>query len=195
MRRRWIVATGLVPAALWLASLALVVAESRRDHATPADAMIVLGAAQYNGRPSPVFAARLRHAALLWQRGLAPVIVLTGGMGANDTLSEAEAGRRFLSAMGVPDSVLLVEATGRSSEPSLRAAARRIKARGGHTAILVSDGFHMLRLGVIARRLGLAAAGSPATLSPIGQSPRREIPYFLAESFKVPIAFLVTRSE
>lgn len=192
MRRVLALALALVGVA-WLVSIGLVAAAARRDGAAPADAIVVLGAAQYNGQPSPVLRARLDHAAGLWRRGLAPVIIATGGVGERDSISEAEVARRYLAHLGVPDSALLVEGTGRSSVPSLRAAAARVRARGGRRVLLVSDGFHMARLVVIARRLGLDPLASPASGSPIRRSLRREVGYILGESVKVPVAFLVTR--
>src|SRR6266571_2846820 len=78
-----------------------------RDQARTADAIVVLGAAQYNGRPSPVFRARLDHAAALYQRGLAPVVLVTGGIGSGDTVSESEVGRRYLLKAGLPDGAVV----------------------------------------------------------------------------------------
>jgi len=192
MRRALAWAVALVLAG-WLVCVGLVAAAARRDRAGPADAIVVLGAAQYNGQPSPVLRARLDHAAALWRGGLAPVIIATGGVGDRDTVSEADVARRYLARSGVPDSALLVEGAGRSSVPSLRAAAAQVRARGGQRVVLVSDGFHMARLVVIARRFGLEPLASPAPGSPIRRSLRRELGYILAESVKVPVAFLVTR--
>lgn len=191
--RRVVVAIVFAAAVAWTASLALVVRASRRDDAAPAQAIIVLGAAQYDGRPSPVLRARLDHAAALWRRGLAPLVIVTGGIGAGDTTSEAAVGRRYLREAGLPDSAVVAEATGRESESSLRAAAAHVRGPSPRV-ILVSDGFHMQRLAVIARRLGLQPLGSPAPGSPIRASQRREAGYFLAESVKWPAAFLLTRS-
>jgi uncharacterized SAM-binding protein YcdF (DUF218 family) len=140
-----------------------------------------------------VLRARLDHAAALWRRGLAARIVVTGGVGAGDTTSEAAVGRRYLQGRGLPDSAIVAEATGRATEPSLRAALALVPGRAG-PVILVSDGFHMQRLCVIARRLGLQPLGSPAPGSPIRANRRRELAYFLAESVKWPVAFLLTRS-
>lgn len=191
--RRIVAATlgGLV--VLWLSSLTAVVASARRDAAAPSDAIVVLGAAQYNGRPSPVFRARLDHAAALYHRGLAPLVIVTGGIGAGDSLSEAAVGRGYLIAAGLPDSAVAEESAGRSSAPSLRAAAEELRRRGVRRVILVSDGFHLLRLGFLAHRLGLAAVGSPAPASPITSNSRREIGYLLAESVKAPAALLFAR--
>ena len=179
----------------WLASLALVARAARRDEAARSGAIVILGAAQYNGRPSPVFKARLDHAADLFRRHLAPVIVVTGGTGSGDSVSEAVVGRRYLHQVaGIADSALEAIETGRTSEESLRAFARTAPP-GERRIILVSDGFHMLRIAILARRLGLASLNSPAPTSPIRANRRLEVQYLLAESVKAPIAFLTTRSE
>lgn len=191
--RRLFAAVAVLVLLAWLASFIAVVRASRRDEAAPADAIVVLGAAQYNGHPSPVLRARLDHAMALYERKLAPVIIVTGGVGTRDSLSEAVVGGRYLRLRGVPDSAVIVEATGSSSDPSLRAAADAVRARGGRRVIMVSDGFHLLRLSIMARRLGLEALGSPDAGSPIRRDPRRELPYLLAESVKAPAAFLLTR--
>ncbi len=191
--RRLIVAAAAVLVAGWLVSAEEVVRAARRDQAAPADAIVVLGAAQYNGRPSPVFRARLDHAATLFRRGLAPHVLVTGGVGLGDTVSEAVVGRRYLIAAGTDSTAVVAIATGRSTEPSLQAAATWIRAHGGRRTILVSDDFHMLRLSITARRLGLAPLGSPARHSPIAANKRLELGYLFAESFKAPLAFLVTR--
>ncbi len=191
--RRVVAGAVILLVAAWVWSLVAVVRAAGHDAAGPADAIVVLGAAQYNGRPSPVFRARLDHAAALLARRLAPRVVVTGGTGVRDTVSEAVVGRRYLLATGVPDTVVVAIDIGRSTEPSLRAAAGWIRARGGRRAILVSDGFHMLRLAITARRLGLVPLPSPARSSPIASNRRLELGYVVAESFKAPIAFLVTR--
>jgi uncharacterized SAM-binding protein YcdF (DUF218 family) len=192
MRRFVFIAVGAVLAA-WLTSFLAVAATSRRDAAAPAAAIVVLGAAHYNGTPSPVFAARLDHAATLYRRGLAPVVVVAGGTAVGDTVSEAAAGRRYLLRAGLPDSVVRAEPTGRSSEVALRAVAQGLP-EDARRVVLVSDGFHLLRLAVIARRLGLEPLGSPTPSSPIRANWHRELGYLLAESLKVPVALFVTRS-
>ena len=191
--RRALVAFVLGLVVLWLLSLAAVVLASRRDTAAPADAIVVLGAAQYDGHPSPVFRARLDQAWRLFRRHLAPLVIVTGGIGAGDTVSEAVVGRRYLLAAGVPDAAVVAEAAGRTSAASVRAAARRLREQGGARAIFVSDGFHLLRLGFLARRFGLQAFGSPARQSPISSNRRLELGYFLAESVKAPAALLLGR--
>jgi uncharacterized SAM-binding protein YcdF (DUF218 family) len=192
--RRFFAALAVVLALAWLGSFMAVLRASRHDAAERADAIVVLGAAQYNGRPSPVLKARLDHAAALYRRGLAPLVVVTGGTARGDVVSEAAAGRRYLLEAGLPDSAVRAEETGSSTEPSLRAAALEVKRRGGMRVVLVSDGFHLLRLTIVARRLGLTSLGSPAPDSPIRANGRKELAYLLAESFKAPAAFLLTRS-
>lgn len=191
--RRVILAAAVLLGAAWVVSVVEVVLAARRDAAAPADAIVILGAAQYNGHPSPVFKARLDHAVVLFRKGLAPRLVVTGGVGYGDTVSEAVVGRRYLVAAGVSDMAVVAIGTGRSTEPSLRAAADWVRTHGGQRVILVSDGFHMLRLCLMAARLGLVPLGSPARASPIAANRRLELAYVLAESFKAPIAYLVTR--
>ena len=192
MRRVIAVAAALVVAA-WLLVVIAVVVAAGHDAAAPADAIVVLGAAQYNGHPSPVFRARLDHAAELFRRGLASHLIVTGGVGAGDTVSEAVVGQRYLTSGGIDSAAIVAIATGRSTEPSLRAAADWVHRHGGRRVILVSDGFHMLRLCLMAQRLRLVPLGSPAKRSPIASNRRLEIGYVLAESFKAPIAYLLTR--
>ena len=107
----------------WLGALVAVVAAASRDRARPAAAIIVMGAAQYDGRPSPVLRARLDHAIALWHKGLAPRLIVTGGRRAGDRTSEAATGRRYAVAHGVPDSAILMESEGRTTAESMRAAA------------------------------------------------------------------------
>src|SRR5438309_11197809 len=126
MRRRFVAATVVSVLLLigWAAVVVTVAVTAARDEATTADAIAVLGAAQYNGRPSPVFRARLDHGAALYQRGLAPVILVTGGIGSRDTLSESEVGRRYLLRAGLPDGAVVGLPAGASTSASLEAAAQ-----------------------------------------------------------------------
>src|SRR6266853_6635353 len=114
----WIVLATLLLA--WMASLAAVVWASRHDGARPADAIVVLGAAQYNGHPSPVLKARLDHAARLFRRHFASRVIVTGGVGTGDSVSEAVVARRYLVETGLPDSAVRADTAGRTSEASLR---------------------------------------------------------------------------
>lgn len=141
------------------------------DEARPADAIVVMGAAQYNGRPSPLFRARLEHAVALYQRGLAPIFVATGGRGRpGDTTTEAEVARAYALAHGVPDEAILVEDRGRTTLESLRTVGRMLRERGVDSALFVSDRTHMLRVLRVARDQGLVAYGSPTTTSPAESS-------------------------
>ena len=176
----------------WVAVVIAVVEVGRRDGARPADAIVVLGAAQYGGRPSPVLRARLDHALVLWRRSLAPTVVVTGGTGVGDTTSEAAVGRRYLMQRGVPDSAIVMEDRGLTTGQSLDAVAEIMHDRPGRSVILVSDPFHMLRLALLARRLGMTPYTSPTRPSPISKSPA-QWKYVLAESVKVPLAFLLER--
>ncbi|HVE47356.1 MAG TPA: YdcF family protein [Acidimicrobiales bacterium] len=135
-----------------------------RDQARPAQAIVVFGAAQYDGRPSPVLRARLDHALALYERGLAEKVVVTGGRRAGDRFTEASASAAYLRRRGVPESALLREVSGRSSWQSLASAARFLKRRDPPITkvLLVSDGYHAARIAAIADELGLDAHTSPA---------------------------------
>ncbi len=178
---------------VWLVSAAAVLVWSSRDEARPAEAIVVLGAAQYAGRPSPVLRARLDHALELWDRHLSSLLILTGGTGAGDTTSEAAVGRKYARKHGVPDSSILEENAGRTTSESMRAVAGMLEVRGLQTALLVSDPFHMLRLRILARRFGFTPYTSPTRTSPI--SPNREArwKYIFSESIKAPLAFFFER--
>src|SRR2546430_3083981 len=124
--RRKVVAAGTLMVALtfgWAAVVVAVALAGAHDEARSADAIAVLGAAQYNGRPSPVFRARLDHAAALYQRGLAPVVLVTGGVGSGDTVSESEVGRRYLVKAGLPDGAVVGLPAGASTSASLAGVA------------------------------------------------------------------------
>jgi len=135
---------------------------STHDGARPADAIIVLGAAQYDGVPSPVLQDRLDHALALYEAGLAPRIVLTGGRQEGDRFTEATTGYNYLRDNGVPDSDLLKEVDGHSTWESLAASARFLVARDLTRVVLVSDGYHAYRVEAIAEDLGLDASVSPS---------------------------------
>lgn len=177
--------------AVWAASAVLVVLWGARDDAREADAIVVLGAAQYAGRPSPVLKSRLDHAIALYQRGLAPRLVVTGGVGDGDTTSEAAVSRRYAMKRGVPDSALLSEEHGRTTTESMRAVADLAEREGMERVILVSDPFHMLRLRILAGRMGLTAHTSPTRTSPIEASREQRWSYVFGESVKVPFTMVL----
>lgn len=137
-----------------------------RDERRPADAIVVLGAAQYNGRPSAILKARLDHAITLYEAGLAHHLVVTGGKAAGDLTTEAASARAYATSRGVPASAILAEDRGRTTLESLRGVAAVMRDHGLQSAVFVSDRSHMLRVLRIARDQGLIAWGSPATTSP-----------------------------
>jgi uncharacterized SAM-binding protein YcdF (DUF218 family) len=175
---------------VWALLLLAVRLFADRDERVPADVIVVLGAAQYDGRPSPVFRARLDHAVELYREGLAPVMIMTGGIGAGDTVSEATVGRRYAIRMGVPAESILTERSGLRSAESMQAVARLMRQRGLHTALLVSDPFHMLRLRVLAFRVGVRAYSSPTRTSPISEERGVEWRHMVRESVGLPLALL-----
>lgn len=179
--------------ALWVISAAAVLIWSSRDEARPAQAIVVLGAAQYAGKPSPVLRARLDHALDLWNRRLATLLILTGGTGAGDTTSEAAVGRTYARKHGVPDSAILVESEGRTTSESMKAVAGMLEVRGLQSALLVSDPFHMLRLRILARRFGFTPYTSPTQTSPISPNREQRWKYIFSESLKAPLAFFFER--
>ena len=179
--------------ALWLISASAVLVWSSRDEARPAQAIVVLGAAQYAGKPSPVLRARLDHALEPWNRHLASLLILTGGTGSGDTTSEAAVGRTYARKHGVPDSAILVETEGRTTSESMRAVAGMLEVRGLQSALLVSDPFHMLRLRILARRFGFTPYTSPTQTSPISPNREERWKYIFSESIKAPLAFFFER--
>jgi uncharacterized SAM-binding protein YcdF (DUF218 family) len=191
---RRIVTIGMVTVfSLWVVSAAAVLVWSARDEARPAQAIVVLGAAQYSGKPSPVLRARLDHALDLWNRHLASLLILTGGTGSGDTTSEAAVGRKYAKRHGVPDSAILVENEGRTTSESMRAVAGMLEVRGLQSALLVSDPFHMLRLRILARRFGFTPYTSPTRTSPISPNREERWKYMFSESIKAPMAFFFER--
>ena len=177
--------------AVWISFLVAIVDSGRREEAQRADAIVVLGAAQYEGRPSPVLKARLDHAAALWARDLAPLMVLTGGRGIGDTTSEAAVGMRYLVQRGVPAHAIVMDTEGLTTSQSMVAVRILLAANRNPAVILVSDPFHMLRLAILARRLHMIPLLSPTRTSPISTRPGQELRYVLAESIKAPFALVV----
>jgi uncharacterized SAM-binding protein YcdF (DUF218 family) len=160
---------------------------SRLDQRHAADAIVILGAAQYDGRPSPVLQARLDHGADLFRDGWADLIVVTGAIVAGDRMSEATAGQRYLVGVGVPPGQVLVQPEGHTTAGSMEAVAGWLLAEGKPRVILVSDPFHLARLRLEARRLGLEAWTSPTATSPISSRFSTELRYLLAEAAKLPV--------
>ncbi len=134
---------------------------ARSDDTGPADAIIVLGAAQYDGEPSPVLRARLDHAAALYEAGNAPLVVVTGGKQEGDRVTQALAGFNYLRGVGIPETAILLEVDGTSTYTELRATARILADRDLDRVLMVSDGYHSARLLAIADEVGLDGAFSP----------------------------------
>jgi uncharacterized SAM-binding protein YcdF (DUF218 family) len=137
-----------------------------RDDRRDADAIVVLGAAQYDGRPSPVFRARLDHAVDLYESGVARYLVVTGGKAQGDRTTEGAAARAFAISRGVPPDAILLEDRSRTTLESLHAVAALLHDHDLASAVFVSDRTHMLRVLRIARDEGITAYGSPTATSP-----------------------------
>jgi uncharacterized SAM-binding protein YcdF (DUF218 family) len=155
---------------------------ARVDDRDSADVVVVLGAAQYDGTPSPVLGSRLDHAARLWRDGVAPVIVTVGGRRDGDTYTEAEAGRNYLTFYGIPQAAVVPVGEGSGTLESMRAIARRAGTEGWRTAVIVSDPWHSLRARTMAGDLGLAAWTSPTRSGPIVQTRTIQAQYIVRES-------------
>jgi uncharacterized SAM-binding protein YcdF (DUF218 family) len=181
------VLTGVI---VYTISLAMVLVVSQQDERRPVDAIVVLGAAQYNGRPSPVLRARLNHALSLYREGLAPLVVVTGGVGRGDTTSEALVGQRYLVSHGIPEGAVVAQGEGRTTKASMSAVTAWLQSRRLRRVLLVSDPFHMFRLRLEARRTALEAYSSPTESSPISDNPVLELRYLFAEGFKIPVAWV-----
>ncbi len=135
--------------------------QSTRDEARAADVILVLGAAEYRGRPSPVLRARLDHALELYNRKLAPLILTTGGAGGDKIFTEGGVGRTYLTSKGVPSEAVIVENEGESTVQSTAMAGEIMRRMGLHSVIVVSDGYHIFRVKQMLEFRGLEAYGSP----------------------------------
>lgn len=179
----------LVVVVYLLVTLGQVWHSSRLNQARPVQAIVVLGAAQYNGRPSPDLKARLDHALTLWSQHLTSTVVVTGGREPGDPYTEASAGADYLAAKGVPQADILREVSGRDSWQSLAAAATFLKHRHIVRVLLVSDPFHDKRISLMADELGLTPYVSPTRTSPIKGS--AVIPYFAKETGEVAVGRII----
>jgi uncharacterized SAM-binding protein YcdF (DUF218 family) len=154
----------------------------RVDERTPTDVILVLGAAQYDGRPSPVLEARLQHALALYQQGVAPTVVTVGGAAKGDQFSEAEAGDRWLTEHGVPNRDVLPVDEGKDTLGSFEAVGSVAKQRGWTSAVIVSDPWHSLRSRTMARDVGLDATTSPTKSGPVVQTRQTQFFYIVRET-------------
>ncbi len=177
-----VLAAGFTTARIWQ--------QGDMDERRSVDAIVVLGAAQYDGRPSPVFEARLEHAIALWKEGVAPWFVVTGGKLPGDRTTEAAVARAYAIANGVAESAIFGEDEAHNTLDSLAAVAGQMRARDLRTAVIVSDPTHMLRALRIADDLGIEAWGSPTTSSPIAADPVRTASALIHELGALGLYFL-----
>ena len=161
-----------------------------RDEARPADAIVVLGAAQYNGRLSAILRSRLDHAIELYEAGEAAYLVVCGGKADGDTTTEAASARAYAIGRGIPASAILAEDRGRTTLESLRGVAQVFRDHGLETAVFVSDRSHMLRVLRIAEDLGINAYGSPTPTSVIEADPPRRLDATVHELAALGLYFL-----
>ena len=156
---------------------------ARQDDRRVSDVIVVLGASQFDGRPSSVFTARLVHARDLWRDGVAERIVTVGGNRVGDRFTEAGSGKRWLAAHGVPESRVAAVPTGSDTLSSLTAVHRHLQRRGWSTAVIVTDPWHALRTGSMASDRGIDAVLSPTRRGPAVRTRSTEIRYIVRETF------------
>jgi uncharacterized SAM-binding protein YcdF (DUF218 family) len=186
-----VVAAAVLALVLVVVSTALAIWWTARHDSRPSsDAIVVLGSAQYNGRPSSIFAARLEHALKLYKAGVAPVIVTVGGNKAGDRVTEAEAGRDYLAAGGVPKTALLAVPKGVDTLESMQVVSAAFAQHGWHSAVLVTDPWHAMRAEKMAQDAGMDASSSPTRQGPAVQTRTTQFRYILRET----AAYLVYRA-
>ncbi len=140
---------------------AMIVRQAGRDETRSADAIVVFGAAEYYGHPSPVFRARLDHALELFHRGMAPYVIVTGGSGGEARYSEGGVGRSYLMEHGVPENAIIAETQGDNTVESAERVAVIMRTNGMRTCDAVSDDYHMFRLKQMLAREGIVAYAAP----------------------------------
>jgi uncharacterized SAM-binding protein YcdF (DUF218 family) len=178
--RRAVLALVLVPVLVVGATAVSIWWVARGDDRTASDAIVVLGASQFDGRPSSVLEARLEHAKALYEQGVAPVVVTAGGRREGDRFTEAQAGADYLQARGVDEVVVVGE--GRNTLQSLQAVARVFEERGWSSATIVTDPWHSLRSRSMAEDLGMDARTSPTRAGPSVRTRGTQVRYILRET-------------
>ena len=166
-----------------LGTATLVWWTARQDDRRPSDVIVVLGAAQFDGRPSSVFTARLVHARNLWREEVAPRIVTVGGNQEGDRFTEAESGKQWLAENGVPEGRITAVETGNDTLSSLEAVKRQMDKSGWDTAVVVTDPWHALRTGSMANGRGIDAVVSPTRRGPAVRTRATELRYIARETF------------
>lgn len=161
-RKRSLLVLLLLLLVLYVGTLyAVILMQATRSEAQPADAVVVFGAAEYDGRPSPVYKARLDHAAQLYHRGLAPIVISTGGAGEDPRFTEGGVGREYLRTLGIPDAQLIAETQSADTAASARRVANIMRANGMNSCLAVSDGYHMFRIKRMLGREGILVYAAP----------------------------------
>ena len=143
--------------------------QSTIDEVRPADVIVVLGAAEYRGKPSPVLEARLNHALVLYLEGKAPLVLTTGGAGGDPLFTEGGVGRAYLAAHGVPPEDIILENEGESTVQSVVTVGEIMQRMGLHSCIVVSDGYHIYRVKKMLEARGLQVYGSPRPSAPVSR--------------------------
>jgi uncharacterized SAM-binding protein YcdF (DUF218 family) len=178
-----VVAAAILALVLLIVSTALAIWWTARQDARPhSDAIVVLGSAQYNGRPSSIFAARLEHAMKLYRAGVAPVVVTVGGKETGDRFTEAEAGRDYMEKAGIPATALLAVPKGVDTLESMKDVAAVFGQRGWHSAVLVTDPWHAMRAQKMADDAGMDAVSSPTRQGPAVETRTTQFKYILRET-------------
>ena len=148
---------GWIGAIYWMITL-----QANRDESRRADAIVVFGAAEYSGRPSPIYRARLDNAYMLFKSGLAPLIITTGGAAEDPQFSEGGVGRDYLVSRGIPDGDIVAETQSSDTNQSAARVANILRANGFRTCLAVSDGYHMFRVKQMLEREGVVVYASPS---------------------------------
>ena len=164
--------------------------QGNRDERTRADAIVVMGAAQYDGRPSPVFAARLDHAIELYHDGVAPRLIVTGGKREGDRTTEAASARSYAIEHGVPENAILSEDASRTTLQSIRRVAALMRDKDIGSAVFVSDPSHMLRVLRMASDEGINGYGSPTRTSPLERDPLARVDAIVHELGALAVYFV-----
>jgi uncharacterized SAM-binding protein YcdF (DUF218 family) len=158
----WSIAIAALAFAGALAKVTLdIYRQSSRDEARQADLIVIMGAAEYRGRPSPVLKARLDHGLDLWLRKLAPRILTTGGAGGDPIFTEGEVGRNYLMAHDVPPEAIIVEPEAETTAQTIAATAEIMRRMNLHSCVVVSDGYHIYRTKKMLENHGIEVYGSP----------------------------------
>jgi uncharacterized SAM-binding protein YcdF (DUF218 family) len=159
---KWLLWTLVVAPACYAGTVYVrILNQADRDETRPADAIVVFGAAEYDGRPSPVYKARLDHAAQLFHRGMAPIVITTGGAGGDLHFNEGEVGREYLKTLGIPDSQLIAETQSPDTAESARRVGTIMAVNGMRSCLAVSDGYHIFRIKRMLGREGVTVYGAP----------------------------------